>query len=210
MSKRHGKYESSKYKELQDDFEDFGYEVKNIRRQSKKKVNKFKREVDEYYDSYWTGPLAVASLDFLCHLIRVNTTPTLMRKIEQQMCLAVQQNKNWKSGNTEVVTNDGVSTVYLHGNKIALVDDTSLTIFDGGWQSNTTKSRLNALCSEFCIAGEGVFQKDFLWYVRKFVGQSPVTGKVFNVEDFHSGYVFAWYHGGAVTLPFSNIHLPPQ
>ena len=54
MGKRHGKYESSKYKELQDDFEDFGYEVKNIRRQSKKKVNKFKREVDEYYDSYWT------------------------------------------------------------------------------------------------------------------------------------------------------------
>lgn len=54
MGKRYGKYESSKYKELQDDFEDFGYEVKNIRRQSKKKVNKFKREVDEYYDSYWT------------------------------------------------------------------------------------------------------------------------------------------------------------
>jgi len=114
-----------------------------------------------------------------------------MRKIEQQMCNAIQSNKNWKSGNTEVVTNDGLSTVYLHGNKIAIVDDTSLTIFDGGWQSNTTKSRLNALCSEFCIAGEGVFQKDFLWYVRKFVGQSPVTGKVFNVEDFHSGYVFA-------------------
>lgn len=54
MGKRHGKYESSKYKELRDDFEDFGYEVKNIRRQSKKKVNKFKREVDEYYDSFWT------------------------------------------------------------------------------------------------------------------------------------------------------------
>ena len=90
-----------------------------------------------------------------------------MRKIEQQMCAAIQADKNWSSGNTQVVTNDGVSTVYLHGNKIAMVDDTTMTIFDGGWQSNTTKSRLNALCSEFCIAGEGVFQKDFLWYVRK-------------------------------------------
>ena len=68
---------------------------------------------------------------------------------------------------------------------------TTMTIFDGGWQSNTTKSRLNALCSEFCIAGEGVFQKNFQWFVRKFVGQSPVTGKVFNVEDFSNGYVFA-------------------
>ena len=113
-----------------------------------------------------------------------------MRKIEQQMCAAIQADKNWSSGNTQVVTNDGVSTVYLHGNKIAMVDDTSLTIFDGGWQSNTTKSRLNALCSEFCIAGEGVFQKDFLWYVRVFTG--AINGKnVYKTENFCSGFVFA-------------------
>ncbi len=114
-----------------------------------------------------------------------------MRKIEPQMIEAINGNKNWSSGNTQVVTNMGVSTVYLHGNKIAMVDDTSLTIFDGGWQSNTTKSRLNALCDEYCIAGEGVFQKDFLWYVRKFIGESSVTGKVYNDEEFVSGYVFA-------------------
>ena len=113
-----------------------------------------------------------------------------MRKIEQQMCQAIQANKNWCSGNTQVVTNDGVSTVYLHGNKIAMIDDTTMTIFDGGWQSNTTKSRLNALCSEFCIAGEGVFQKNFLWYVNKFVG--CINGQnVYKTEDFVSGYVFA-------------------
>jgi hypothetical protein len=28
--------------------------VKNIRRQTKKKVSKFKREVDDYGDTYWT------------------------------------------------------------------------------------------------------------------------------------------------------------
>ena len=43
-----------KYSEMNDDFEDFGYEVKNIRRQTKKKVTKFKRETDEYYDTFWT------------------------------------------------------------------------------------------------------------------------------------------------------------
>ena len=113
-----------------------------------------------------------------------------MRKIEQQMINAIQGNKNWSSGNTQVVTNLGVSTVYLHGNKIALVDDTSMTIFDGGWQSVTTKSRLNALCNEFCVVGECVFQKDFLWYVRKFVG--AINGKnVYQTEDFKSGYIFA-------------------
>ena len=106
------------------------------------------------------------------------------------MCQAVQNNLNWSSGNTQVVTNDGVSTVYLHGNKIALIDDTTMTIFDGGHQSKTTKSRLNALCQEFCISGEGVFQKDFLWYVRKFVGK--INGQsIFKTEDFVSGYLFA-------------------
>ena len=113
-----------------------------------------------------------------------------MRKIEKQMIEAINQNKNWTSGNTQVVTNMGVSTVYLHGNKIALVDDNSMTIFDGGWQSNTTKSRLNALCDGFCISGEGVFQSNFLWYVRKFVG--CINGQnIYQNENFKSGYIFA-------------------
>ena len=118
-----------------------------------------------------------------------------MRKIEKQMCAAVQANKNWQSGNTSVHFNEetGVSIVRLHGNKIAEIDDTSMTIFDGGWQSVTTKSRLNALCDEFCIAGEGIFQKNYKWFVRKFVAESSITGKVYNVEDFSNGYVFAWY-----------------
>ena len=95
--------------------------------------------------------------------------------------------------NTSVHFNEesGVSVVRLHGNKIAEVSDNDMTIFDGGWQTVTTKSRLNALCEEFCIAGEGVFQKDFQWFVRKFVAESSITGKVYNVEDFTNGYVFA-------------------
>ena len=115
-----------------------------------------------------------------------------MRKIETQMCQAIQSNKNWQSGNTSVHfdSETGVSVVRLHGNKIAEVTDNDMTIFDGGFQSVTTKSRLNALCDYFCISGEGVFQKDFTWYVRKFVGQAGQS-KVFNVDDFVNGYVFA-------------------
>ena len=87
-----------------------------------------------------------------------------MRKIEKQMIEAINQNKNWTSGNTQVVTNMGVSTVYLHGNKIALVDDNSMTIFDGGWQSNTTKSRLNAILDQV-MYGARVYQKNFDWFL---------------------------------------------
>ena len=115
-----------------------------------------------------------------------------MRKIESQMCAAVQKNINWQSGNTSVHFNEesGVSIVRLHGNKIAEVSDNDMTIFDGGWQTVTTKSRLNALCEEFCIDGEGVFQKNYKWFVRKFAG--AINGKSeFVNEEFDNGYVFA-------------------
>ena len=54
MGKRYNQSSNDKYQQFDDDFEDFGYTVKNIRRQTKKKVTKFKREVSEYDDTYWT------------------------------------------------------------------------------------------------------------------------------------------------------------
>ena len=115
-----------------------------------------------------------------------------MRKIEQQMNDAVANNKDWQSANTSVHFDPetGVSVVRLHGNKIAEVSDNDMTIFDGGWQTVTTKSRLNALCQEFCVAGEGVFQKDFQWFVRKFVGAINGQSK-FVTEEFNNGFIFA-------------------
>ena len=119
-----------------------------------------------------------------------------MRKIEKQMIAAIKSETDWKCGNTKVVNffNDGdkcvVTSVFLHDNLIAEITDTDMMIFDGGYQSVTTKSRLNALCSEFCITGEGVFQKDFAWYVRKFVGAINGQSK-FVTETFINGYIFA-------------------
>ena len=93
-----------------------------------------------------------------------------MRKIETQMNAAISANRNWSSGNTSVQfdSDSGVSRVYLHGNHIATVSEDSVQLFDGGWQSVTTKSRLNAICDEHAITGEGVFQKNYKWFVRQF------------------------------------------
>ena len=115
-----------------------------------------------------------------------------MRKIETLMNAAVANNSNWTNANTSVTycEETAISTVYLHGNKIAEIGEGFIRLFDGGWQTNTTKSRLNALCDEFCIAGEGVFQKDFVWYVRKFAGAINGQSK-FVTESFDNGYVFA-------------------
>ena len=96
-----------------------------------------------------------------------NTLHTFqMRKIERQMNTAIQRAINWSSANTRVEAVVGASRIYLHGNLIAEVGDDYMQIFDGGWQTTTTKSRLNALFSEFCNPGEGVFQKAYQWFVR--------------------------------------------
>jgi len=53
MSKNYNRNDRyDKYSELDNDFEDFGYEVQNVRRQSKKKVTKFKQREDDYYDTF--------------------------------------------------------------------------------------------------------------------------------------------------------------
>ena len=89
-----------------------------------------------------------------------------MRKIEIQMNRAVQTGTNFTLANTSVHHHEGVAIVRLHGNKIAEVGEDFITLFDGGWQSTTTKSRLNALMAEFCSPGERVFQKAYQWFIK--------------------------------------------
>ena len=89
-----------------------------------------------------------------------------MRKIEAKMNKAMRHFLPFSSGNTTVVQYRNEMEVFLHGNHIATLCKISmdLRIFDGGWQSNTTKSRLNALLDEFG-GGDRVIQKDFIWYL---------------------------------------------
>lgn len=98
-----------------------------------------------------------------------------MRKIERQMNAAITSGNDWQSGNTMVTHQDGVAFVFLHGNNIAQVGDTFIRLFDGGWQSNTTKSRLNAILAEHGEPGDCVFQKKFEWFVRMNTAQGLTT-----------------------------------
>jgi hypothetical protein len=95
-----------------------------------------------------------------------------MRKIESQMNQAITQERDWKKDNTEVINIEGVSFVYLYNNLIAMVGDTWLELFDGGYQSNTTKSRLNAILKTHSN-GEYVYQKNFNWFVSTINGDVP-------------------------------------
>ena len=79
---------------------------------------------------------------------------------------AIRYRKNWAGSNTTVRCFKEVVEVFLHGNHIASLDTATnnLTLFDGGWQSNTTKSRLNALLDEF-VPSMGIFQKNWNWFL---------------------------------------------
>jgi len=100
-----------------------------------------------------------------------------MRKIESQMNNAILNNQNWQSANTAVTfdSETDISIVYLHGNKIAEVSDNFIRLFDGGYQTATTKSRLNAILSEHGAPGEYVFQKNFQWFIRLWNGSEFFT-----------------------------------
>ena len=91
-----------------------------------------------------------------------------MRKLEEQMNQAIRGQRNWAGSNTTVFTTDNglESTVYLHGNHIATYfhDTRELQLLDGGWQTVTTKSRLNALLDEF-KPQYNVVQKNWSWFV---------------------------------------------
>ena len=91
-----------------------------------------------------------------------------MRKIEQQMNSALHRKTDWSSSNTRVEYNEltNCSAIYLHGHQIATLDHhtNALKLSSCGWQTVTTKSRLNALLSEFKY-GCKVFQKQFDWYL---------------------------------------------
>jgi len=103
-----------------------------------------------------------------------------MRQIERDMISAIKLGKCWRKDNTEVYTNDNnASLVYLHGNHIATVTYNNVRVFDGGWQTNTTKSRLNAIINSLCDGRMfGVFQKNYQWFIKD---------AVVNVE-FENGY----------------------
>ena len=97
-----------------------------------------------------------------------------MRKLERQMTFAVSNKGNWSGSNTSVSYDkaENLSEVRLHGHLIAWYDhnDKRLALSSCGWQTVTTKSRLNALLYE-TFTGNKIIQKDFTWYVQPFTGK---------------------------------------
>ena len=102
-----------------------------------------------------------------------------MRKIEAQMNAAIAGQRNWSKDNTRVeVNNHGDTFVYLHGHNIATISKWGdIRLSSCGWETVTTKSRLNAILDCF-VHNIGIYQRDWVWYIQ---------GRDFNVP-FYDGY----------------------
>jgi hypothetical protein len=98
-----------------------------------------------------------------------------MRKIETLMNEAINECVDWKKDNTEVSYYSGhdISRVYLHNNLIAEIGPTYLQLFDGGYQTATTKSRLNAILKAHGVDNEYIFQKKGEWFLNFQDGPIP-------------------------------------
>lgn len=87
-----------------------------------------------------------------------------MRKITRQSVAAFIAGEEFRSGNTRVTVENGIVWLELHGNRIACRDGTGTYITDAGWQSVTTKERLNGLLYQ--LNAGGIHQKDWRWYLN--------------------------------------------
>jgi hypothetical protein len=97
-----------------------------------------------------------------------------MRKITQQSVDAFMNGKKFNKGNMSVDVLPNVTVLKLHGNEIAYrYNDpkNTISITNCGWQTNTTKERLNG------IPNVSIYQKDFQWYLNG----KKWNGKLINI-----------------------------
>jgi hypothetical protein len=70
-----------------------------------------------------------------------------MRKITNMVTAAFEKGVSFKSGNDEVEVMNNISMMSYRGNRIAYKDLTtgSISITTCGWNTNTTRNRLNGI-----------------------------------------------------------------
>lgn len=91
-----------------------------------------------------------------------------MRKIEREMIEAIKAKKDYIKDNTYVLQMEGsqnkeVTLIHLNDYIIAKVVGNELWLSDCGYQTNTTKSRLNSILNAFNLPTIG--QRNYQWYI---------------------------------------------
>ena len=85
----------------------------------------------------------------------------MSRKITNESVDKFLSRETFRKSNMEVDQCFGQYRLKLHGNTIAVLDEFNmLSISNAGWESNTTKERLNGL------PNVRIHQRKFVWYLN--------------------------------------------
>ena len=93
-----------------------------------------------------------------------------MRQITSDAYDAFKNNKRFKRSNTEVIVNGNEVVIELFGNKIVKKINGEIFISNGGWNSVTTKERLNPFVRRIrknknsLIINEKIVLENKKWY----------------------------------------------
>lgn len=68
-----------------------------------------------------------------------------MRKVTHNAIDAFMAGRNYTGGNTTVTKLNGVTALLLHGNVIATKQGSVIHVTTSGWNTNTTRNRLNGI-----------------------------------------------------------------
>lgn len=107
-----------------------------------------------------------------------------MRAITREAIAAFMNAEEFKKSNTEVEVLPNVTVLKLFGNEIAYRyndPERTLSVTNAGWESNTTKERLNG------IPGVSVNQSNHQWYLNG----KPWDGELVDVAEWDAAEVAA-------------------
>lgn len=91
-----------------------------------------------------------------------------MRQITRDSVNAFINGKKFKRQNMEVCEDGGYTVMKLHGHIIARYSNRyGYELSDCGYQSNTTKERLNGLIEILGFSRSKIYQKNWAWYFDK-------------------------------------------
>ena len=100
-----------------------------------------------------------------------------MRKITEKSIKAFYNREPFKKSNTIVENIEGVIKLKLHNNTIAKLDEVNeLFITTAGWNTRTTRERLNGLNEVILGTNKG----------QLYLNNIPWDGKLTNIKDYEN------------------------
>lgn len=94
------------------------------------------------------------------------------------------QTKEFKGvATTTIHHTSGTIVGIYHQTSVAEKQGNKIRLDTGGWQTNTTKTRMNQFANHYCGGAYSVYQKNFDWFVRLADGKTlPFNGRVIEFE----------------------------